>query len=158
MEIPFEYSVAVTDTFYVGWTQVSEDYIVAIGFDKNSPFGNQVFEGRGSSWDPNNPGGVPMIRPVMGTGKEAPITGIEDDAEAATQLLVFPNPSSGVLIWKNPAIQQIEILDLNGRLLVNSRPAVGQNQLNVSQLADGFYLVRLSDGKKTVIRKLIIRK
>ncbi|KAA9345385.1 T9SS type A sorting domain-containing protein [Larkinella humicola] len=158
VEIPLEYGVAVTDTFYVGWTQVSEDYIVAIGFDKNSPFGNQVFEGRGSSWDPNNPGGVPMIRPVMGTGKDAPITGIEDDAEAAAQLLVFPNPSSGILIWKNPAIRQIEILDLNGRLLVDARPAVGQNQLNVSQLADGFYLVRLSDGKKTVVQKLIIRK
>jgi hypothetical protein len=85
VEVPFDYGVAVTDTFYVGWTQVSEDYILAIGFDKNSPFGNQIFEGRGSSWDPNNPGGVPMIRPIMGIGKDAPVTGVEEEAEASTR-------------------------------------------------------------------------
>ncbi|RRA97688.1 T9SS type A sorting domain-containing protein [Larkinella rosea] len=158
VEVPFEYGVAVTDTFYVGWTQVSEDYTVAIGFDKNSRFGTQVFEGRGTSWDPNNPGGVPMIRPVLGTGKDAPITGIDDEPEAHTKLMVFPNPNPGILIWQNPALEQIEIADISGRIVLNARPATGQNQLNVSQLADGFYIIRLSDGKKTVVQKLIIRK
>jgi hypothetical protein len=158
VEIPFEYGVAVTDTFYVGWTQVSEDYIVAIGFDKNSPFGNQVFEGRGSTWDPNNPGGVPMIRPVMGVGKDAPVTGVGEEPGASSKLMVFPNPNSGLLLWENPAIQQIEIVDLNGRQILSVHPTVGQDQLNVSHLVDGFYLIRLSDGKKTVVQKLIIRK
>ncbi|RRB14993.1 T9SS C-terminal target domain-containing protein [Larkinella knui] len=158
VDIPLDYGIAVTDTFYVGWTQVSEDYVVAIGFDKNSPFGNQIFEGRGSSWDPSNPGGVPMIRPVMGAGKEAPVTGVEDEPAALTQLMVFPNPNAGILIWQNPAIRQIDIVDVNGRLVVSARPTAGQNQLNVNHLIDGFYLVRLSDGKKTVVQKLIIRK
>ncbi|GAB3917216.1 T9SS type A sorting domain-containing protein [Larkinella terrae] len=158
VDIPFDYSVAVTDTFYVGWTQVSEEYTVAFGFDKNSPFGNQVFEGRGTAWDPNNPGGVPMIRPVLGMGKDAPITGVEEEPETNTKLMVFPNPNSGILIWQNPALQQIDIVDISGRTVVSTRPAAGQNQLNVSQLADGFYIVRLSDGKKTVVQKLIIRK
>jgi hypothetical protein len=72
--------------------------------------------------------------------------------------MVFPNPNSGILIWENPAIQQIEIIDLNGRPVLSARPVAGQNQLNVSQLLDGIYLVRLSDGKKTVVQKLIIRK
>ncbi|GAB3315714.1 hypothetical protein GCM10027299_05040 [Larkinella ripae] len=158
VDIPFDYGVAVTDTFYVGWTQVSEDYITAIGFDKNSPFGNQVFQGSGTSWDPVNPGGVPMIRPIIGGGTDAPITGVEEEPSLDTQLLVFPNPNAGRLIWQNPAIRQIEIVDLNGRVLVNVRPATGQNQLDVSQLANGFYLARLSDGKKTVVQKLLIRK
>ncbi|MFC5411205.1 T9SS type A sorting domain-containing protein [Larkinella bovis] len=156
--IPFDYGVAVTDTFYVGWTQVSEEYVTAIGFDKNSPFGNQVFEGRGTSWDPNNPGGVPMIRPVIGGGGQAPVTGVDDEPGLATRLMVFPNPSSGILLWQNPAIQQIEIVDVNGRSVVRVRTAEGQRELDVRQLPDGFYLVRLSDGKKTGVQKLIIRK
>lgn len=158
VEIPFDYGIAVTDTFYVGWTQVSEEYITAIGFDKNSPFGNQIFEGRGTSWDLNNPGGVPMIRPVIGEGREAPITGVEEEPSLDAQLLVFPNPNAGVLIWQNPAIRQIEILDVNGRRLVHVRPENGQKQLEIAQLPNGFYLVRLSDGKKTVVQKLIVRK
>lgn len=158
VDVPFDYGVAVTDTFYVGWTQVSEEYITAIGFDKNSPFVHQVFEGQGTSWDPVNPGGVPMIRPIIGGGSTAPVTGVDDEPQTVTQLMVFPNPNAGVLIWENPAIQHIEFVDLNGRTVLNVSPTEGQRQLNVGQLANGFYLVRLSDGKKTVVQKLIIRK
>ncbi|MGA0559160.1 T9SS type A sorting domain-containing protein [Larkinella sp. VNQ87] len=158
VDIPFEYTVAVTDTFYVGWTQVSEDYITAIGFDKNSPFGNQVFEGRGTSWDVSNPGGVPMIRPVLGEGKDAPITGVDEEPSAEAQLLVFPNPNAGVLVWQNPAVRQLEVLDVNGRPLLRVSPQEGQKQWDISQLANGFYLIRVSDGKKSVVQKLILRK
>ncbi|GAB3262717.1 hypothetical protein GCM10027347_28620 [Larkinella harenae] len=158
VNVPLDYGVAVTDVFYVGWTQVSEENVTAVGFDKNSPFGDQVFEGRGTSWDAYDPGGVPMIRPVMGGGADAPITGVGEEPSLDTQLLVFPNPNPGVLIWQNSAIRQIEILDVNGRALLRVRPENGQKQLDIAQLANGFYLVRLSDDKKTVVQKLIIRK
>ncbi|MFD1144416.1 T9SS type A sorting domain-containing protein [Larkinella insperata] len=158
IDIPFDYGVAVTDTFYVGWTQVNEEYITAIGFDKNSPFGGQIFEGQGTSWDAVNPGGVPMIRPIIGGGGTAPVTGVEEEPAALTQLMVFPNPNAGLLIWQNPALRQIELVDLNGRSVLNVSLTEGQRQLDVRQLTNGFYLVRMSDGKKTVVQKLIIRK
>jgi len=157
VDFSFDYGVAVTDTFYVGWTQVSSTDILAVGFDKNSTFRNQILLNLGSSWDVSNLEGVPMIRPVIGGLATPPITGLEEPA-TTTPLRVYPNPNPGVLVWDNAALEQIDVMDLSGRLLMTARPANGQRQLNVTTLADGFYLVRLADGKRTTVQKIIIRK
>ncbi|WP_128544861.1 T9SS type A sorting domain-containing protein [Larkinella soli] len=158
VDFKFDYGVAVKDTFYIGWTQLSEESLLAVGFDKNSPFGNQVFVNLGTSWEPGGVTGAPMFRPIIGGLNTAPITGIEEEPAALSALRVFPNPNPGVLTWDHPALRRVEVLDLNGRPLLNVQPTEGQRQLDVGSLGNGFYLVRLSDGKRTVTQKLIISK
>ncbi|WP_234734967.1 T9SS type A sorting domain-containing protein [Tellurirhabdus bombi] len=159
VEFPLNARVAVSDTFFVGWTQIqvgNEGF--AVGFDKNSSFSNQFLFNEGSGWygtDRQGIRGVPMIRPVMGGTATEIITGVED---AASQLEVYPNPSTGLVSWNNQFLNQLEVLDLSGRRMLDIRPHAGQQQADLSQLADGFYLLRLSDGKRAVVQKLIIRK
>ncbi len=156
----FDASVMVSDTFYVGYTQISSDSPLAVGFDKNSPFTKQIFYNlAGSAWAPYTESqGALMIRPVMGRSTSSTIiTGINEAPSAVLQ--VYPNPTTGQLLWANPALNQIDVLDLSGRLL-QSILTVPENRsatLNGS-LPDGLYLLRLSDGQHTAVQKILFRK
>jgi len=156
VEFPFEYGVSVRDTFFVGWTQVSEDNLLTVGFDKNSPFGNQVFTNLSSTWDPSPLTGVPMMRPVLGTGGQAPVTGVEE--EALGTLRVYPNPTQGIIQWDQPGLSQIEVLDPAGRLLRTIPLTEGQRQADLSAMPDGWYLLRLKARGRERVQKIILRK
>ena len=52
---------------------------------------------------------------------------------------IYPNPTHDVLIVEGVAEQQLRVFDMQGRMLLNE---VG-NQVEVSQLADGTYLLQI---------------
>lgn len=57
-------------------------------------------------------------------------------------LRIFPNPASSYITISNPeSISKIEISDLQGRIVLH--PQVSENLL-LSDLSDGFYLIRLT--------------
>jgi len=165
VDLRFDRSISVRDTFYIGYQQISisDTTFFRIGFDKNSPFGNQIFYNGGSSWDQNlstpalNLRGAFMLRPVMGGRPDTVVTSLPQP-EAIRPLMVFPNPTSGVIRWENERLTRIDVLDLSGRLLYELTPARGQETADLGHLRDGLYLLRLSDDRRTVVQKLIIQK
>ncbi len=160
MDYRFNTSVMVTDTFFVGYTQINSDSPLAVGLDKNSPFRKQTFSSlAGSAWvlDTTLQGAL-MIRPVIGRSASSTIiTGVNDEPSAA--LLVYPNPTRGQLTWGNPALSHIDVIDLSGRLLQSIVTAPEYRSATLTEsLPDGLYLLRLSDGKRTVVQKILLRK
>lgn len=81
------------------------------------------------------------------------------DINLSQDVYVFPNPSSSeiniVLSGQAINLTTYTLTDLSGRTLT-SGSILGNNTLvNISNLANGVYMVRLTDGKHSVSKKLI---
>lgn len=164
VEFKFTKSVSVKDTFYVGYQQISsaDTSLLRLGFDKNSPFGSQIFYNGGSNWDQNlasaslNIQGAFMLRPVMGAKPDTIVTAIPEP-EPLAPLQTYPNPTTGLIRWGNLPLTQLDVISSTGRLLLTLEPSRGQQTLDLSYLPDGLYLIRLFADKRSVVQKLIIQ-
>lgn len=73
-----------------------------------------------------------------------------------------PNPANDVLYFNffdnNSDTYSISILNLSGAEVVNQTISATLNQMNISELATGSYIVRVTDGSNVYNKKLIISK
>ncbi|WP_432672042.1 T9SS type A sorting domain-containing protein [Flavobacterium sp. SM2513] len=78
---------------------------------------------------------------------------VHDANQANTAFQMYPNPVDNLLhIKSNTALESVEIYSLQGQRVLTTI----QNQINVSQLASGVYLIRILDvNKASVTRKLV---
>ncbi len=163
VDFTFTKGVAVSDTFYLGYQQTtsSDTTIFRLGFDKNSPFGNQLFYNGGATWEQNlsssalSLNGAFMIRPVMGGKVDTTPTAAEP--EQIETLAVYPNPTTGQIRWDNPRINQIDVLSSSGRLVQRIEPGRGQQTADLSQLPDGLYVLRLMSPNQTATQKVLVQ-
>ncbi len=165
VDFTFAKSVSVKDTFYIGYQQISstDTTLLRLGFDKNSPFGAQIFYNGGSNWDQNlssaslNVPGAFMLRPVMGAKPDTVVTAIPEP-EPLALLRTYPNPTPGLIRWDDDAhLTRLDIMSSSGRLLLTLEPSRGQQTLDLSYLPDGIYLIRLFADKRAVVQKVIIQ-
>ncbi|WP_338732339.1 FG-GAP-like repeat-containing protein [Mangrovimonas cancribranchiae] len=79
---------------------------------------------------------------------------IED--ETLTDLNIYPNPVENTIYFetKGDVINKIAtVFDINGKIVQNER--LEQNQLDVSNLSNGLYILRLEKNGKTITRKFV---
>ena len=67
---------------------------------------------------------------------------------------LFPNPAKDLLMIESSSNGQVEVVDMAGRIVLQTTIAVGMNQLNISSLDSGSYLLRNTDG--TGISRFIV--
>lgn len=78
--------------------------------------------------------------------------GIDDGAEYdATNCEVFPNPTTGLLHVNSPSLQRIEVVDLGGRKVMESK----NNSVDLSNLPKGHYLIRIVTSCGTSVRRVV---
>jgi len=155
-EFTFANPVNVPDSvFYVAFSQL-DDPAIPVGFDRNSPFRDKLFVNLGTRWDRvTDQDGALMLRPVMNNGP-AVITATEPTAAAS----VFPNPTAGLINWSGSlrGAVRLDVLDVSGRLLQTRPLSAPQTTTDLSDLPDGFYLLRFVDEQaRPRTTKLIIR-
>ena len=71
---------------------------------------------------------------------------------------MMPNPSNGsfVVQWKEGTFQDLEILDVTGKIVLSEK-VLQQHRVKVNEaLCSGIYLVKLSNEKSSVTQKLIV--
>ena len=74
------------------------------------------------------------------------------------QLLVFPNPSSGLVTVKSPAIiQNLSVIDAFGRILMDKVVNNSEERIDLSGFGKGVYFIRIVLGEKQVIRRVTIK-
>jgi hypothetical protein len=95
-----------------------------------------------------------MLRPVMGGRPDTVVTALP---EPVALLHAYPNPTSGLIRWDGARLTHLEVMSLSGRLLYELKPGRGQETVDLSYLPDGLYLLRLFDGQRVVVQKLIIQ-
>ncbi|TBX68375.1 T9SS type A sorting domain-containing protein [Flavobacterium silvisoli] len=81
-------------------------------------------------------------------------TMLATNGHALTNAVVYPNPTHEVftvLSQSSVAIENIEIIDLNGRIVKVFTPSEQQQQFSASDLAKGIYILKISsrEGKTT---------
>ncbi|NNE26350.1 MAG: T9SS type A sorting domain-containing protein [Saprospiraceae bacterium] len=87
------------------------------------------------------------------------ITSTEDIIHDQT-ILVFPNPATDHITIQtrdNIEIERIEILDINGRVILSEKLNFSKKVLDVSTLHSGTYLVRVK-GDESMSKKIIIER
>jgi len=88
---------------------------------------------------------------------ECMLCGNVDDANKIG-MRMMPNPSNGSfeVQWKEGAFQNIEILDVTGKIVLTDK-VLQQHRVKVNEgLRSGIYLVKLSNEKSSVTQKLIV--
>jgi hypothetical protein len=76
------------------------------------------------------------------------------------EIKVYPNPASSILNVELPESSSVQMLDMNGRVVL-SIPNVDASQklgINVEGLSDGAYILKISNGALVTTKKVIIRK
>jgi hypothetical protein len=96
--------------------------------------------------DPNNGGGW-QARAIL------------DTSQKSGNMIVFPNPTKGIFYIKPPSADIedciVDILDLNGKIILRKRIDSFDEGINISQLANGQYLLKITTGTKNEILKLL---
>ncbi len=83
-------------------------------------------------------------------------------AEPAAEngLFVFPNPSNGLVQLQSDAvIDKVVVLDMLGRVVYEAAPGINRIELALagsSQVSTGVFLVTVTAGGKTVLRKVVV--
>lgn len=81
---------------------------------------------------------------------------IEDLSEEINSLMVFPNPTQGILeIRGTIQLDKIDLYDLSGRLISNYEPVSGQ--IDLSNLPSGLYILKLQSGDSSVLKRIVKR-
>ena len=82
-----------------------------------------------------------------------------EETENLTQLKIYPNPNNGMLHIKTNLINtEMSIFDLSGRLIQKEKIVKYHMAINVKNIKDGFYIIRIENGEVLEERKLIIQK
>lgn len=66
---------------------------------------------------------------------------------------VYPNPSSGVFHINLEKNSKVTLYDQSGKLVKSTEAAKGDNQLDISELPDGIYLMRSESENYKIIKK-----
>lgn len=93
---------------------------------------------------------------VKATATEA-LLGVAEIEDASFG--VFPNPANDIVtITTNETLKSVELFDINGRMVksVDFKSNAVNNQVNVSDLSSGIYMMKIASDKGTVTKKLII--
>ncbi|MGN0033707.1 MAG: T9SS type A sorting domain-containing protein [Candidatus Limimorpha sp.] len=149
----FDETVKVNSTFYVGIRQQSSKSI-NIGFDTSNDNSQYNFYNTGDGWKNSSFPGSIMIRPVMGM---AYFVGVGENASDA--ISVSPNPAKDFLVINgidNELCEDVRLFDLTGKVVL---ACSNTNRLNVSELPDGIYVLRVicADGS-CLSSKIIVSK
>ncbi len=126
--------IAVLDTFYIGYQQSSND-LLAMGLDKNTDNGDQIYYNITGDWVQNTDvHGSLMIRPVF---TDELVNAIEDKMQS--QISVFPNPTNG-RIELSVKPEEFKLYNLQGQEL-NAQPL--GNTFDLSGLPPSVYILML---------------
>lgn len=79
-----------------------------------------------------------------------------EEASKSTSLNIFPNPANDLLtIRSNEAIDRIELIDLQGRVLWSIQQAQSTQNISLSSYDKGIYLMRIWQGKSLNTKKIV---
>lgn len=135
--------VPVNGTFYVGWRQFDSDRL-NVGLDKNLDNSNKTFYSvdNETTWIQSSIPGSVMIRPIFSTDMDVTL-GIKNET-VENQVVIYPNPTSGMVNIRTDRFEGAEVYDARGLLILTS----DEKAIDLSGYDSGMYLIRLKGSSK----------
>ena len=81
---------------------------------------------------------------------------LDIDETATASVRLFPNPAAAYVTISGAEGYHIQLFDLAGKMVSFVNQSAANQGMDVSSLAEGLYIVRISDGQKVITRKLNI--
>ncbi|MDF1551022.1 MAG: T9SS type A sorting domain-containing protein, partial [Bacteroidales bacterium] len=144
-------TLVLNRVFYVGWIQTTSD-MLNLGLDLNRERNENIFFNLNGFWENSNFKAALMIRPFFGKK----LTTLIEPAivKLNPKVVVFPNPTRDEItinISNLPGYQKInvQIFNLSGEI-VHQLIYQNQSTIDLSNLNEGIYLLRLSDKSNAI--------
>ena len=79
---------------------------------------------------------------------------------AKLEMSITPNPGNGLFIlqFNNQDYYEVTVYDITGHLLNRTTHSNNNNQLNISNLENGIYIIKASNGNTEMTERIVIRK
>jgi hypothetical protein len=136
-------SVSASNFTYTDWTPPSSinlDYLIEVVVP--APCTSQKANGYNGSRSNRGKSGI------------SGVTGM--DELILSQIKLYPNPNQGLFtISSSTDDWNYEILDIQGRLLMQESAATFRSIIDVKHLNSGVYLVRITVGESQIIKRII---
>lgn len=86
-----------------------------------------------------------------------PCTGIQNIGASSGQVMVYPNPGPGIFNVElaNGLEKTIEVMDVNGRLIMSDVYKKDVSEINISNLSNGIYYVKVKSGTISEVIKVV---
>ncbi|MBK6264875.1 T9SS type A sorting domain-containing protein [Marivirga sp. S37H4] len=151
----FEQPLFIGGQIYIGYREENDD-VISVGFDKNSNSATDLFYNQSGSWEPNTllEGSI-MIRPVFDDISDVVSNKKPTEFPIAR---IYPNPNRGQL-FVDQAFDQLTIFGSDGRIHLDILSKNNRNEpIDISNLKNGLYLVRILNNGNVQTSKLLLRK
>jgi hypothetical protein len=82
--------------------------------------------------------------------------GLQEITTTGSGVKVFPNPTGGLvnIEFTNGGVKSVEVLDITGRIILNVPVTAGNSQVDISNLSNGIYYVRIQTKDAVEVVKL----
>ncbi|MDW3191248.1 MAG: T9SS type A sorting domain-containing protein [Cytophagales bacterium] len=152
-EIQLNVPIIVSDTFFIGYEQFTDDYI-GIGLDRSNPqASDDLFFNVSQEWQQNQEiVGALMIRPIFQNTSDLVLNTPIEKEEAP--IVLYPNPAKYELRSSVP-FEHLQLFNLSGKLIFSSSY---QPVINIQEIPNGIYLVKTHRKGAVETTKLIIQK
>jgi hypothetical protein len=150
--------VIVEDTFYIGFQQLTQDFL-AVGLDKNTDSGDKIFFNVTGTWQQNTDiQGSLMLRPRFGESDNVVGTDDEVPVEPEKALHIYPNPSTGQFQVKG-LFTDLVIRDILGKEIPFSISKVNAelHEIYLRAPQPGIYLLSFTTKKGPETHRILVR-
>jgi hypothetical protein len=84
-------------------------------------------------------------------------TGVGVDENTSNAIAIYPNPSANVSVVNVPQSSFVQVLDINGKLVMSQFVVGSQLILNATEFATGTYLVRVNNNGQSFTKKWMVK-
>ena len=84
-------------------------------------------------------------------------SGLGVDDHEMTKISLYPNPTNGIFTIKGEDIDKIEVYNAQGQLIRTQMISGDRAEIDLSNVVNGLYLVRIMSGKGTLTERKIVK-
>lgn len=104
----------------------------------------------------NHPGNINASLAEFNVLGCPPLVTRNENNISLNEIVVYPSPTNGVVKIEGRSIDQIEILDISGRLILSQKEGVQNGYtFDISNQEPGIYFVNISSGGEKVSKKIV---
>ena len=87
-------------------------------------------------------------------------TGIADVSNKGINVSVYPNPATSFIFVEASENSTVQLFDLNGKQIYSKTNVIAnqKEELNVQNLAEGIYFIKVYNDKFSTVKKVVINK
>jgi len=85
-------------------------------------------------------------------------TSVSTDETVFDNISIYPNPSTGILNIKTDREISVSVTNIMGKTIISNQQILNNHTLDLSSYANGVYLLKINDGNKTGVKKIILSK